>query len=1309
MTLKEIILVSGENKISSNNMTKALKHNIAFLEGMLAFSKPAVRNKVKNLVDLYKDRKISNVTTATKMADKLRTITPKTEKRVFKQYEKLISKYENNEPLNVRMQKSKEAKKEKVAQASRLQRAFRAYRAQKQRLKSYLVNVLLFSHKPAHPKQKPYKGVYLIKEAQYEVKVNKQFPEELVKVLVKVDEDKPLFTKGFDILMTDENFKDFINNQVSAGVTAFKFLSYDSLKDGGKKYDPLDEGLLNADNASCNFRYIHTAIRLDSKTFMESITNERYTKNECWINSITDFYGDTLMSATRKRNVLTRQKLLTVLNKTEETVKQGLSVKDVLPFFKEYKLNLRVFDVFGKLLCRHDPETKNHHNKTMFCMVKGNHVYTLNYDLKTLDQKLNAKPEFCVKATSDYFLREEKETPYYKMIAHVDDLLSMIKNTMKEVEEKKEKVVLNLIYLGDRLTELLYQIKNAGYDPAIKYDGGKLTQIGLTLGHGKQQIIVLIKTQQLAPSENDGECNVPTAEIYNSMATAMNKFHGSLFKQQHMSYYSKQDVDILDEYRTVVPIGVLKDADTAKIEIDVSKAFTFAFSKISEIPIFNEFDSFKVYNNEAIALNNLYVVKAKVGNLFFNKTFNLCYGKFLKKFKDVEVLAVKHPSFVKNVNYNKIVEDLYKTTISEDDEMDKYCKKLVANVNCGLLEKSTNKAQKSKLFNTLGEARYHQAIYGGRISILKKFHEQTVEEVHPLDFGLDDVQAISSTDWIEDETKYFILTVSDSANLKNGFRYIKELLLQHHNYKMYKDYNALITQGVEVFSVKTDAFTIKPEDLEIATSCLHFSTDIGGWRHAKDDDIKLPSENYQYKFNTEIPITRPAFERVELLDEWDADEMCRIFEEKKRVIVRAHLPGSGKSYACEQMRKRGYKVLFVCPTKKLVQKNEDAVTINKFFSIGINPKAKMAKFDAGEYDVIVFDEIVFYDVPWFARIHRYCLDNPNKIVVATGDTCQLPPINALTDQGNAKEYSDYCINQIFKYEIYLHENKRLKKREDREKLKQIKEDTFNENIPLMDTITKYFKFTTDITQSENNIAYMNDTCKEVAKHRRKKLGKVTEYEVGEFLICRDYFKVKQIVFNVNFEYEIISVGPDSLDIRSVCSQEITTVPLKMIRSHFIFNYCGTCHSQQGASIDTCITIFDYKHFFVSREWIWVSITRATDLDNVYFYDYTFDEELNKNLIRTYFERKVKNYKSQDRDAGREISKENYVDTNWLMKAVNKRCFSCQCDFFISFDTGNTFSNITADRVNCSSDHNIFNIVPMCRWCNTSKSDKDSTE
>ena len=57
-----------------------------------------------------------------------------------------------------------------------------------------------------------------------------------------------------------------------------------------------------------------------------------------------------------------------------------------------------------------------------------------------------------VSATADYYLGDEKKTPDYKMIAHIDDLVSMIKKNLKEVEEKKEKVVLNLIYLGDRLT-----------------------------------------------------------------------------------------------------------------------------------------------------------------------------------------------------------------------------------------------------------------------------------------------------------------------------------------------------------------------------------------------------------------------------------------------------------------------------------------------------------------------------------------------------------------------------------------------------------------------------------------------------------------------------------------------------------------------------------------------------------------------------------------------------------------------------------------------------------------------------------------
>ena len=78
--------------------------------------------------------------------------------------------------------------------------------------------------------------------------------------------------------------------------------------------------------------------------------------------------------------------------------------------------------------------------------------------------------------------------------------------------------------------------------------------------------------------------------------------------------------------------------------------------------------------------------------------------------------------------------------------------------------------------------RYHQETYGGKVSILKKFQEEIVEQQCDLDFGLDDIKQITTSKWIENEQKYYILNVSDCATLKNGFRYIKELLLQHHKF-----------------------------------------------------------------------------------------------------------------------------------------------------------------------------------------------------------------------------------------------------------------------------------------------------------------------------------------------------------------------------------------------------------------------------------------------------------------------------------------------------------------------------------------------
>ena len=53
-----------------------------------------------------------------------------------------------------------------------------------------------------------------------------------------------------------------------------------------------------------------------------------------------------------------------------------------------------------------------------------------------------------------------------------------------------------------------------------------------------------------------------------------------------------------------------------------------------------------------------------------------------------------------------------------------------------------------------------------------------------------------------DESLYYVLHVSDTSELRNGFRYVKELLLQHNNYKMQCDYQKLIDNDIKVLSFK---------------------------------------------------------------------------------------------------------------------------------------------------------------------------------------------------------------------------------------------------------------------------------------------------------------------------------------------------------------------------------------------------------------------------------------------------------------------------------------------------------------------------
>ena len=95
--------------------------------------------------------------------------------------------------------------------------------------------------------------------------------------------------------------------------------------------------------------------------------------------------------------------------------------------------------------------------QSRFVVWNNNHIYVLNYDLKTLEQKYadegdkkraHASEEFYIKKTKD----EDDEK--YKMINCLDAILQLIKDHGKV--KKGEEPIYNLVLRDDNLNGFFY-------------------------------------------------------------------------------------------------------------------------------------------------------------------------------------------------------------------------------------------------------------------------------------------------------------------------------------------------------------------------------------------------------------------------------------------------------------------------------------------------------------------------------------------------------------------------------------------------------------------------------------------------------------------------------------------------------------------------------------------------------------------------------------------------------------------------------------------------------------------------------------
>ena len=119
-----------------------------------------------------------------------------------------------------------------------------------------------------------------------------------------------------------------------------KVFSADSIEPTKSKHKPLEANLKDALKMSMNNKYIKTNLDTSFDTFVEAIAKKHHVVNECWIDTIVDVYGDSLMSSKRKE-IVTRETILEIIGKTEDTVKYGISIYE-MELQLQYQLILQV-------------------------------------------------------------------------------------------------------------------------------------------------------------------------------------------------------------------------------------------------------------------------------------------------------------------------------------------------------------------------------------------------------------------------------------------------------------------------------------------------------------------------------------------------------------------------------------------------------------------------------------------------------------------------------------------------------------------------------------------------------------------------------------------------------------------------------------------------------------------------------------------------------------------------------------------------------------------------------------------------------
>lgn len=1072
-------------------------------------------------------------------------------------------------------------------------------------------------------------------------------------------------------------------------------------------------------------RYTNYKFNSEAKNFKDLIGIEyndylkkNFRPNCCFLTSIInnfyDRFEEKYNGVRRYKHSLTYDYLCSLLNLENKPDNIGASINDVMPFFEKFKLGLVVYDAFMKEVHKFEPDKKPKRYMVLKVMIKDNHIYRLNKNLKSLEQ---IDPLEKVIISNKFKLTNNEKVKYNNFIHITNDLNEMMKiakfhNNFRNVitEINKGVKISNPIYLkfisDKQLNDILVDLVcNHKYVPKVFFNN-YVYKLCLQIDF----VYILIETSDIT-TQDEALTVFNNVEEYNLYHNENNKFNNNFLKQEYLSTHHEEVLKIEDEYKINPITGSFKTCKGDVLGLDINKAYSCALSKINVVPVFSYFDVYKKYNNEPLQKYNYYIIKVldndKRTKIIFNNKITRVFGFVLENLNiNYEILYYRKPFKLEEVDFKTPVDELY-----NNDCLDSSIKKHIANKLTGLLEMKSNKCNECKIYNDYEQANYFKKIYGGEIIPMG-----ITEDIKKIEWSYIDECEVETYE-TKTEVKFFILNIGKKQRLINGFQPIKDIIYCLNKLKLLEMYDKMVDLNIEVLGIKTDCLLYNGKyNNKLIKDNFNISNKLGDYKI--ETGKYTPDEIVYIKDNNLIEFI--DFDKIEVKtfkNEYNTEEINKYLIDNKKVMIKSLYPGCGKSQSIKNL---GVKTLFILPENKLCQDiiNEnndliDAITFSKLFGLYADDIEldKHKPFDLTDYKAVCFDEIAKHSPDRLKRISNFIINHTNLLIFGAGDYRQIAPIN----YNGTTNYLNDCLNILFPKQILLKEIKRIDNKEEQQTIKDMYDYIFETNkdkIDIVDLCQKFnIKTISNINKVNtiNNLAYFNFRCDSISDFIHYNILKSnTKFYEGLKIVCRKYHKARGITLNTNYTYKIKQLKKGCAVIEDETQNMTYTIDYGLLNTHFIFPYCRTIDSSQGTSISENFTIFDLNLHYVTKEHIWVAITRARSLKNLQIFIHGKKEvERFKNArITQYYQMKIDNYKTQDKKAKRDFQDDNYIDVDFINKQMtknNNKCSLCLKDIQIFVDNNNNvISDLTIDRIRNNEPHIKSNCQLCCLSCNVSK-------